>query len=236
MDNNTQEQEYKDVAVNLQPLDEKTLLPRSTTRRGRKRKEPMDGGVLKDVPMDTAHTVAAQPAPAPVDAITTMAPATIQLPVSVPTTVSAPTVVPAPVTAQVGGVKIHAKKTAVAEVPKLLPKKKRGGLAPVTLKKPKLLVSAAPPKTAMEKLDPEPKHHTYKRRFKERSISIEMKPVSATRKHRKDVKDAIDAMPVASVKKVLLRKGVLKPRAGKEVPEDILRSMLKDYLLLHSAE
>ena len=235
MDNN--EQEYKDVAVNLQPLDEKTLLPRSTTRRGRKRKEPMEGGVLKDVPMDTAHTVNAQPAPAPVDAITTMAPATIQLPVSVPMPAPAPTVAPAPVpTAQVGGVKIHAKKTAVAEVPKLLPKKKRGGLAPVTLKKPKLLVSPAPPKTPMEKLDPEPKHHTYKRRFKERSISIEMKPVSATRKHRKDLKDAIDAMPVASVKKVLLRKGVLKPRSGKEVPEDILRSMLKDYLLLHSAE
>ena len=235
MDNN--EQEYKDVAVNLQPLDEKTLLPRSTTRRGRKRKEPMEGGVLKDVPMDTAHTVAAQPAPAPVDAITTMAPATIQLPVSVPMPAPAPTATPAPVpTAQVGGVKIHAKKTAVAEVPKLLPKKKRGGLAPVTLKKPKLLVSPAPPKTLMEKLDPEPKHHTYKRRFKERSISIEMKPVSATRKHRKDLKDAIDAMPVASVKKVLLRKGVLKPRSGKEVPEDILRSMLKDYLLLHSAE
>jgi hypothetical protein len=44
-------------------------------------------------------------------------------------------------------------------------------------------------------------------------------------------------MPIANVKKLLLRKGVLKPKEdGKMPPDDMMRSMLKDYLLLHTAE
>ena len=87
-----------------------------------------------------------------------------------------------------------------------------------TLKKPKLVVQAA--------AQPEPKK---KRRFTERKISITMKPMSTT---RKDMKNKVTAMPLSQVKKILLRKGLLKP--NHKTPETILRSMLHDYMTLHS--
>jgi hypothetical protein len=161
---------------------------------------------------------------------------------------AAATPAPAPVT---GGA-----KTAVA---KIVPTKKRISAAPAaqTLKKPRLVVPlAAPltnpattsPKNATESAkvgvsaNPAPppmqsKSAPKKRRFTERKISIEVKSAKATRKHRRNLKHKIESMPIANVKKLLLRKGVLKPKEdGKMPPDDMMRSMLKDYLLLHTAE
>ena len=75
------------------------------------------------------------------------------------------------------------------------------------------------------------------RKFKERKISITMKPSKASRKFRKTVKARVAAMPAAAVKKLLLRKGVLKPKQdGSAPPEEMMRGMLTDYLMLHNSE
>ncbi len=143
-----------------------------------------------------------------------------------------------------------AAAAATAIQPKILPTKKRISTAPAaqTLKKPRLLVpiSGAAPPQAEEPASTEkesvagtrvgggPKQT---RRFKERKISITMKPSKASRKFRKTVKARVAAMPAAAVKKLLLRKGVLKPKQdGGAPPEDMMRNMLTDYLMLHNSE
>jgi hypothetical protein len=64
-----------------------------------------------------------------------------------------------------------------------------------------------------------------------------MKPSKASRKFRKTVKVRVAAMPAAAVKKLLLRKGVLKPKKdGSAPPEEMMRGMLTDYLMLHNSE
>jgi len=87
-----------------------------------------------------------------------------------------------------------------------------------TFKKPKFIVNAAEDKKK-------------KRRFTERKISITMKSLATTRKESKDIKDKVYSMPIAQVKKLLLRKGLLKPNL--KTPEAILRSILLDYMTLH---
>ena len=156
---------------------------------------------------------------------------------------------PAPIPNVAGGAKSAAK---------IVPTKKRISAAPAaqTLKKPRLVVPLAAalanpattsPKNGTESAKvgviaspvasvPQQKP-SKKRRFTERKISIEVKSAKATRKHRRNLKHKIESMPIANVKKLLLRKGVLKPKEdGKMPPEDMMRSMLKDYLLLHTAE
>jgi hypothetical protein len=158
-------------------------------------------------------------------------------------------------------VKIQAKKTSggmptyapsVTTGPKILLTKKRISAAPAahTLKKPRLVIAAggmvgAPlPKNSTPSSETETAKQGVmaggmkkKRRFTERRISIEVKSAATTRKHRNKLTHKIDAMPIASVRKLLLRKGVLKPKAeGKMPPEAMMRSMLKDYLLLHTAD
>lgn len=176
-------------------------------------------------------------------------------------------VAPQPTMASVGGaivaptVKIQAKKSSmplllqtpsvVGGGPKILPTKKRISAAPAahTLKKPRLVVAThvAPMPSGGTVTPPiateTPKQGVVsgipkkKRRFTERKISIEVKSASATRKHHRKLKHKIESMSIGSVKKFLLSKGVLKPKAdGKMPPEDMMRSMLKDYLLLHAAE
>lgn len=194
----------KVLSVTLSEADEKAMTKKSTTRRRRSRK--LEGG-------EEVTQLDKEGAPIPAPALT---------PASAP--VAAPTAVPG-----VGGaVKIVPKKHSTPQAPntaapKLVMNKKRTSL-PIssTLKKPKLVVTAA---------QPEPKK---KRRFTERKISITMKPFATTRKHQKDMKEKVSAMPIAQVKKILLQKGLLKP--NHKTPEDILRSMFIDYMMLHSED
>jgi hypothetical protein len=154
-----------------------------------------------------------------------MAPADVPLPVTPAATVTTATTAP---TVGGGTVKIKEKRNAPPAVgAKFLPKKR----ALSTVKKPKLVV-CSPAHTTKSNVDGGSKT----RRFSERSISIEMKPVSATRKHRKDLGKKIGSMTPAAIRKFLLRRGVLKPKTSMSLPEPMLRSMLKDYLLLHTAE
>jgi hypothetical protein len=71
------------------------------------------------------------------------------------------------------------------------------------------------------------------RKFRERKISITVR--SGSRAAARRVKEKVDALPIAQVRRALLRKGVLKPGNSK-TPETMLRSMLKDYMLLHNAD
>ena len=123
-----------------------------------------------------------------------------------------------------GAVHIKGKRHAPA---KILPKKK------LTYKKQKLVISAATPEIETKNKLP---GGTKKQRYSERAISIEMKSVVATRKHRKNLEARIASMPLGAIRKFLLRKGVLKNKVRSSVPDEMLRSMLKDYLLLHTAE
>lgn len=146
--------------------------------------------------------------------------------------------------------------------PKIVPHKKRLSSAPVaqTLKKPKFVVGAAAPPAASEKPTPLPAPKIDKitggvgiggvdlkpvkggggglkqrRRFTERRIKIEVKPTVKTRKSRKVLKERIDAMPIQAVRRLLIKKGILKPKATVP-PEPMMRSMLQDYYLLKQSE
>ncbi len=225
--------DIKELTVQLQPLDAKVLIPGAKTRR---RNKKMEGGSHLDKTSDAMPPTSSAPVPAPA-----VAPLPPSLPEPLPSSSSmAPADVPLPVTpvataataatATTGGgtVKIKEKRNAPPAVgAKFLPKKR----ALSTVKKPKLVV-CSPAHTTKSNVDGGSKT----RRFSERSISIEMKPVSATRKHRKDLGKKIGSMTPAAIRKFLLRRGVLKPKTSMSLPEPMLRSMLKDYLLLHTAE
>jgi len=201
----------KVLSVTLSEADEKAMTKKSTTRRRRSRK--LEGGEEVMQLEKEVVPVSAVPVPA------VSAPAVPAVPI--------PSVAISNVPGVGGAVKIVPKKhstpqTPTTSAPKLVMNKKRTSL-PIssTLKKPKLVVTA----------QPEPKK---KRRFTERKISITMKPLATTRKHQKDMKEKVSAMPIAQVKKVLLQKGLLKP--NHKTPEEILRSMLIDYMMLHAQD
>jgi hypothetical protein len=223
--------DIKELTVQLQPLDAKVLIPGAKTRR---RNKKMEGGSHLDKTSDAMPPTSSAPAPVlaplppslpePLPSSSSMAPADVPLPVTpVATAATAATA-----TTGGGTVKIKEKRNAPPAVgAKFLPKKR----ALSTVKKPKLVV-CSPAHTVKSNVDGGSKT----RRFSERSISIEMKPVSATRKHRKDLGKKIGSMTPAAIRKFLLRRGVLKPKTSMSLPEPMLRSMLKDYLLLHTAE
>ncbi len=201
------------------------------------------------IPVTTAPAPVA-PVPAPVVSTTAVVGGACQpIPVTIQAKKNA-AATPAPIPVVTGGAKAAAK---------IVPTKKRISSAPAaqTLKKPRLVVPLAAtlanpattsPKNVTESakvgvsanpvpLPVQPKSAPKKRRFTERKISIEVKSAKATRKHRRNLKHKIETMPIANVKKLLFRKGVLKPKEdGKLPPDDMMRSMLKDYLLLHTAE
>jgi hypothetical protein len=150
-----------------------------------------------------------------------------------------------------------------AAAPKIILHKKRLTSAPVaqTLKKPKFIVSGGgvTPPAASEKPTPPPTPKIDKiaggvggggvdlkpvkgggglkerRRFTERRIKIEVKPTVKTRKSRKVLKERIDGMPIQAVRRLLIKKGLLKPKATVP-PEPMMRSMLNDYYLLKQNE
>jgi hypothetical protein len=134
-----------------------------------------------------------------------------------------------------------------------------------TMKKPKFIVSAAAPVTPSEKthVHPAPKNETIsggvgsggmdlklakggvvtqgglkplnRRKFTERRIKIEVKHIVKTRKSRKLLRERIDAMPIQAVRRLLIKKGILKPKSTLP-PEPMMRSMLHDYYLLKQRE
>lgn len=75
----------------------------------------------------------------------------------------------------------------------------------------------------------------HRRRFTERRIKIEVKPAVKTRKSRNVLKNRIDAMPIQAVRRLLIKKGILKPKTTVP-PEPMMRSMLQDYYLLKQSE
>ena len=132
-----------------------------------------------------------------------------------------------------GTVKLSGKKNSLHTVastpgaPKILPTKRKSGGAPaMTTRKKMRLVISTPPK-------PVQGGSAKTRKFRERKISITVR--SGNRAAARRVKEKVDALPIGQVRRMLLRKGVLKPGNSK-TPEAMLRSMLKDYMLLHNAD
>lgn len=161
----------------------------------------------------------------------------------------------------IGGGEVPIKNTIqnVPNTPKIILTKKRVGNAAAaasTLKKPRFIVSGAStpatnvaqpplesgaPRANLESVKKQPQPQAgagaVRKTFRARRISITMKPTQQSRKFRKTLKTRVATMPIGSVKKLLLRKGVLKPKSdGSYPPEDIMRSMLTDYMMLHNTE
>jgi len=132
-----------------------------------------------------------------------------------------------------GTVKLSGKKNSLHTVastpgaPRILPTKRKSGGAPaMTTRKKERLVISTPLKSVHG-------GSAKTRKFRERKISITVR--SGSRAAARRVKEKVDALPIAQVRRALLRKGVLKPGNSK-TPEAMLRSMLKDYMLLHNAD
>lgn len=125
---------------------------------------------------------------------------------------------------------------AAGGTPKILPTKRKNGGSPAmiaTRKKEKLIISSTPPNGGRVNSAPVPASLSRTRKFKERRISITVKP--GARAAAKRIRDKIAVMPISGVRRTLLRRGVLKP-AGKPLPEGMMRSMLQDYMMLHNSD
>jgi len=252
--------DVKEVKVSLMPLDEKKLA-RTTTRKRRTK-----GGALApaDVKPTDAELLATQavegtqapPQPAPAAGFVDTRGEDF-LPAStagkVPNVEKQVTPAYGPTAADVGlnvgppmrgGASVHSgnptvklggKKNSLYTAastpgaPRILPTKRKSGGAPAmtTRKKERLVISTPPQKTPQNAIS------TKTRKFRERKISITVR--SGSRAVARRVREKVDALPIAQVRRMLLRKGVLKPGSSK-TPEPMMRSMLKDYMLLHNAD
>lgn len=132
-------------------------------------------------------------------------------------------------------------------VAKILPTKRRNSGAPAaqTFKKPKFRIGGAEtPSAGPSPSGGEPVAGGSKvggaakqtRRFKARKIKLTVKSSRATKEVRQKVKAKVRAMPITDVRKLLLSKGIIKAAAADKLPEEMLRHMLRDYMLLHNAE
>lgn len=74
------------------------------------------------------------------------------------------------------------------------------------------------------------------RRFKARKIKFTVKSSRASKEIRHKVKARVRGMSIGDVRKLLLSKGIIKAAAADKLPEEMLRNMLRDYMLLHNAE
>lgn len=238
----------KEVKLVVTSDKEEKAITRGVGRRRRTRKsdvERTEGGAVEIQKDIVPEPAAAVPELAPAAAV--MSPPAQIIPVIQTSTVASPIPQATMSTSTVVGgsiVKIQPNKkhesatatTVATAAPKIVPHKKRVSAAPPaqTLKKPRLVVTPPPNSdngAGGGAVVVPPK----KRRFTERKISISVKPAEQTRKMRRTLKRNINSMPIAAVRRYLMRKGVLKPKATMP-PEDMLRSMLKDYMLLHVAE
>jgi len=235
--------DIKEVKVSLSNNDEKLLVPGARKRTRRVKRSDPDQGPVEKIPdtelgqekktapsgvMDMEQAQAqAQAKQQPVVPEPTKA--TVSLPLPALSTASETPVVPTV------HVKIQDKKrntVPIQQPMKILPKKKfvGGGSSSGPSKKPNFIVS-----NTQEKKDTVAK--TYKkRRFGNRKISIEMAPLSKTRNHRRELKKKITAMTKDEVYSQLKEKGILTSKKATSLPEDTMRGLLREYLLLHAAE
>jgi hypothetical protein len=180
-------------------------------------------------------------------------PSAVTLPMLAPTSVVGGGGVPN------GDVKIGGKRglptVNTVHVPRIVPKKRTLGAAPAaqTLKKPKFKVGGGAPNPetsvvtqAASSGEPAPALASgapqgggaakQTRRFKERKLKLTVKSSRVAKAVRRKVKLQVRAMPLADVRKTLIKKGIIKATAAEKLPEEMLRNMLRDYLLLHTAE
>jgi hypothetical protein len=254
--------DIKEVRVTLTESDAKKLARTTTRKRKQKggddtndienfRLNKLDGNNPNSVstpptflPISTAPVVNTAPAPAPPAVNTAPAPAPPAVnaaPAPAPPAVNA---APAPAPTTNTSVKIlQEKKTPNAlntpQPPlnggsaKIIPTKKHLTRAPMatTFKKPALVVGNIHPKKSTEIT-----HGGVKktRRFVERKIAVPIRSATATRKQTVSLKEKINTMPIASVRKMLLRKGLMKLKSNP--PDSMARSLLLEYMLLHRAE
>ena len=254
--------DVKEFKVTLMPQDEKQLIPRTTTRKRRAKGGAL---APADVKAADAESTATQPAtgipPAPTatippvpsidtrghswlptaDATNTVPNVEKQVtPAYGPTAADVGLTVGPPMTgggsvySGKGTIKLSGKKNSLHTVattpgaPRILPTKRKSSGVPAmtTRKKERLVISTPVSKSGVL-------HSTKTRKFRERRISITMRPSSRVAARR--IREKVDALPIAQVRRMLLRKGVLKPGSSK-TPEPMMRSMLKDYMLLHNAD
>ena len=121
-------------------------------------------------------------------------------------------------------------------VTKIIPKKKHLTKAPTatTIKKPALVIASAATAHPKNIASIPEGGVTRRRRFAERKISVPIRSAAVTRKQTHSLKERIASMPIANVRKMLLRKGLIK--ASARTPDDMARSLLLEYMLLHRAE
>lgn len=215
--------DVKEISVTLTPQDQKSF---SRTVKGgtRKRKEPKE-----DVPTETPLVKIEEPEIVKTQAALPSAP----VPTPAPTPAQVPTAT-SEIIKPIIPIKIQSKKIQPIEKPlgpRINPLKKRTVLAK-TLKKPTLQIPAIPGKTESNAGVVPIK----KRNYTARRISIEMQPIAITRNNRRILKHNIEKMPLDLVKKTLLEKGILKQKNASSLSDELLRSMLKDYMSLHSLD
>jgi hypothetical protein len=69
-----------------------------------------------------------------------------------------------------------------------------------------------------------------RRKFEARKVRISMKNVKTTHKNRKSLRKKVAAMNVVEIRKILLKKGILRPKSNP--PESMIRSMMYDFLTI----
>jgi len=231
--------DIKEVKVTLTAADEKQFA-RSTTRK-RKMKGGDNTNEIEDFRLNKLNGNEPKPVPDIATVLAPVAPIT-----SNNTPVAAPVKIvqkAAPAATATAPVSLNATSAAAlpptiplngGSVTRIIPKKKHLTKAPTatTLKKPSLVISAAvhPKISTPAKLGGSTRRH----RFAERKISVPIRSAAVTRKQTQSLKDKIHAMPAAAVRKMLLRKGLIK--ASAKTPDDMARSLLMEYMLLHRAE
>jgi hypothetical protein len=228
--------DIKEVKVTLTEKDAKEFT-RSTTRK-RKMKGGDNTTEIEDFRLNKLNGDEPKPLPTSANVVGSVTAAT-----TAPNATAAPAApnATAPTSNKSSAVTIVSeKKTAAVSLnppsaggamPKIIPKKKHLSKAPTagTVKKPALVIQS--PKTTV----PETKEgSTRRRRFTERKISVPIRSTATTRKQTHTVKEQIAKMPIASVRKMLLRKGLIKANA--RTPDEMSRALLLEYMLLHRAE
>ena len=250
-------EDIKQVNVTLTLQDEKALS--RTNKSGTRRRKNQSAGSAEIVgsvktldpetkpepvvPKQTPEPVVPKQTPEPLVVKTVQEPKQVPEPVPTPVTPVKPKQHTEEVKAPV--IKIQTKKPIEKPLaPRIIHTKKRTSSVPtVAQKKLKFVVPTALSHSKLadtgSKLKPaeEGVKKQGKRNYTERKISIEVKPSESARKFKQTLKRKISQMPIALVKKELLSKGIIKPKkGGKYPPDEMLRSMMKDYISLHAAE
>jgi hypothetical protein len=226
--------DVKEVKVTLTEKDAKQFA-RSTTRK-RKMKGGDDTSEIEDFRLNKLNGNEPKPTP---DVAAALNPSATVTPNIVPVT----TKVTAPVTIvaekKTAAVSLNAPRPTIplngGSVPKIIHKKKHLTKAPTAsvIRKPSLVIQPVTKNPIIQ--DALPKGGvTRRRKFTERKISVPIRSAAATRKQTHSTKEEIAKMPLALVRKMLLRKGLIKASAN--TPEEMARSLLLEYMLLHRAE